>query len=205
MTIRDRIKELRRVPASDLRANPRNWRRHPEVQQRALQGVLAEIGFADAVIARETPDGLELVDGHLRKDIMGDQEVPVLIVDVTEAEADKMLVTLDPLAAMAQTDSDALLPLLEHATFEDQAVTDLLEALANGERLPMPDLTGYPGLADGDKSPLGQMTFTVTDSQRNSIEAALTKAKRASSFDGTGNENSNGNALALIAMEYERS
>ena len=60
--IKDRVKELRRVPASELRANPKNWRRHPPAQQAALRGVLEDIGFADAVIARETPDGLELID-----------------------------------------------------------------------------------------------------------------------------------------------
>ena len=89
------------MPASQLLEHPRNWRRHPEAQSAAMRGVLAEIGFADAVIARETPDGLMLIDGHLRRDVMGDQEVPVLVVDVTAEEADKMLLTLDPLAMMA--------------------------------------------------------------------------------------------------------
>jgi hypothetical protein len=30
--IRDRIIELRRVRAGDLLPNPKNWRRHPDVQ-----------------------------------------------------------------------------------------------------------------------------------------------------------------------------
>ena len=96
--MKDRVKELRRVPASELRANPKNWRRHPPSQEAALRGVLEDIGFADAVIARETADGLELIDGHLRQEVMGDQSIPVLIVDVTEEEADKILLTHDPLA-----------------------------------------------------------------------------------------------------------
>ena len=141
MEIRDRVKELRRVPASELRANPKNWRRHPATQEAALRGVLGDIGFADAVIAREAEGGLELIDGHLRQEIMGDQLVPVLIVDVTEEEADKMLLTIDPLAAMAHADQDSLLSLLHSTQFADQAVNDMLEALANGERLPMPELT----------------------------------------------------------------
>ena len=58
MQIRDRIKELRRVPASELLPNPKNWRTHPVAQQDALRGVLAEVGYADALIARETPEGL---------------------------------------------------------------------------------------------------------------------------------------------------
>ena len=141
MVMKDRIKELRRVPASELRANPKNWRRHPPAQEAALRGVLDEIGFADALIARETDDGLELIDGHLRQEVMGDQPVPVLVLDVTEDEADKLLLTLDPLAMMAHADTDQLLELLRDNPFESQAVADMLEALVNGERLPMPDLT----------------------------------------------------------------
>jgi len=66
MQIRDRIKELRRVKASDLLPNPKNWRTHPVAQQDGLRTMLAKVGYADAVIARETPDGLMLIDGHLR-------------------------------------------------------------------------------------------------------------------------------------------
>lgn len=59
--VRDRIRELRRVPASSLLPNPRNWRTHPRGQQDALKGILTEIGYADALLARETPEGLVLV------------------------------------------------------------------------------------------------------------------------------------------------
>jgi len=140
MVMRDRVKELRRVPASELRKNPRNWRTHPPAQEAALKGVLAEIGFADAMIARETEDGLELIDGHLRREVMGDQEVPVLVLDVTEEEADKLLLTYDPLAAMAHADMNNLLALASLTEFESPAVFDMLEALINGERDVMPML-----------------------------------------------------------------
>ena len=130
--IRDRIVELRRVKASDLIPNPKNWRRHPDYQSDALRGVLSEIGYADALLARETPEGLVLVDGHLRAETTPDMMVPVLILDVDEAEADKILLTLDPLAAMARPDMDALTDLLGDVTFESPAVDTMLEALANG-------------------------------------------------------------------------
>src|SRR5580658_3317170 len=97
-TIRDRIKELRRVAARELVPNPKNWRRHPARQAAALRGVLQEIGYADALLARELPDGrLMLIDGHLRAETTPDAVVPVLILDVSDAEADKILMTLDPL------------------------------------------------------------------------------------------------------------
>ena len=81
LQIRDRIKELRRVKASKLLRNPKNWRLHPRPQTQTMLGILAEIGCADALLARELPDGsLMLIDGHLRADVMPDMEVPVLIV-----------------------------------------------------------------------------------------------------------------------------
>ena len=130
MHIRDRIKELRRVPARSLAHHPRNWRTHPKAQQEALKGVLTEIGWADAVIARERPDGsLELIDGHLRAGTDPDAAVPVLVLDVTEEEADKLLVTIDPLAAMATTDAAKLETLLSSVSFKAEEVARMLDGL----------------------------------------------------------------------------
>src|SRR5208282_6412821 len=107
--IRDRIRELRRVPASTLVHNPKNWRRHPKLQVEALRGLLTEIGYADALLARELPDGrLMLIDGHLRKDTTPDAHLPVLVLDVNAEEADKLLLTLDPLASLAESDAERI-------------------------------------------------------------------------------------------------
>jgi len=129
MKIRDRIKELRRVKASELISNPKNWRTHPQHQQDALRGVLAEVGYADALIARETPEGLMLVDGHLRAETTPDSEVPVLILDVTAAEADIILGTLDPLASMAEADTEALRELVDGISITDESIQSLLESV----------------------------------------------------------------------------
>jgi hypothetical protein len=55
MKIRDRIKELRRVKASELIPNEKNWRRHGKAQSAALKGLLAEIGYADALTHASCP------------------------------------------------------------------------------------------------------------------------------------------------------
>ena len=135
----DRVVELRRVRASEIRPNPHNWRRHPEAQSAALQGVLEDIGFADAVIARETPDGLELIDGHLRQELLQDDLIPVLVVDISEEEAKRMLVTLDPLAAMAETNHDALDSLLSSLEWSNEAVVAMLQDLTPRELVPLPE------------------------------------------------------------------
>jgi hypothetical protein len=129
MKVRDRIKELRRVPASELIPNPKNWRTHPVSQKQALKGVLAEIGYADALIARETPDGLMLIDGHLRAETTPDSEVPVLVLDINEEEADLMLATLDPLAAMAESDDQSLRTLVNNLEIESVSVHEMLEGI----------------------------------------------------------------------------
>ena len=132
MQFKDRIKELRRVRASELLPNPRNWRRHPEGQSNVLRGALEEIGYADALIAYETPDGLMLIDGHLRAETTPDMEVPVLVTDLDEQEANALLATLDPLAAMADPDQDKLTALLETVTSSNDSMNALLETLKDG-------------------------------------------------------------------------
>jgi len=130
MTIKDRIRELRRVPARELRPNPKNWRTHPKAQQDALKGILAEVGFADALLAREMPDGsLQLVDGHLRAETTPDMSVPVLILDLNDEEADKLLASLDPLAALAMPDAAKLGELLGSVTTASEGLKALFDDL----------------------------------------------------------------------------
>jgi DNA modification methylase len=133
--IRDRIRELRRVSAKELLANPKNWRRHPKAQADALRGLLTEIGYADALLARELPDGqLMLIDGHLRKDTTPDAMLPVLVLDVNAEEADKLLLTLDPLASLAESDAERIGALLQTVRTDSAAVEELFRRTA-GDRL----------------------------------------------------------------------
>jgi hypothetical protein len=132
MNIRDRVKELRRVKASELRPSPFNWRAHPTEQLDALRGILAEVGFAGASLTRELEDGsLELIDGHARAEVSGDAMVPVLILDVSEDEAKKILATFDPIGAMATADSAKLDELLKEVSFSNDAVNALLDSVAH--------------------------------------------------------------------------
>jgi hypothetical protein len=141
MHIRDRIKDLRRVKASELRPHPKNWRTHPAAQQDALRGVLAEIGYAGALLARELPDGsLQLIDGHLRAETTPDADVPVLVLDLDEQEAAKLLALHDPLAAMAEANDEVLAELLAQVETENDAVQSLLDRMLGDSEL-VPDET----------------------------------------------------------------
>lgn len=92
--------------------------------------MLDEVGFADALLARELPDGaLELIDGHLRAETAAQDEVPVLVLDLDDEEADKLLALLDPLAGLAETDRDALADLAARIETESTALRGILAAL----------------------------------------------------------------------------
>jgi len=131
MKIKNRIKELRYVKASEIAPNPKNWRTHPKEQADALRGVLAEVGMADAVLARELEDGsLMLIDGHMRAETLGDEDVPVLVLDVTEQEADKLLAVFDPISSMAGVNRNSLEELLSGIATDSDPLNSLLEQLA---------------------------------------------------------------------------
>jgi DNA modification methylase len=95
-----------------------------------MRVVLKEIGYADALLAREDENGkLVLIDGHLRADTTPHEMVPVLVLDVNEAEGQKILATLDPLAAMAEVDDEALEQLITEIAPDSLEFGDLLASL----------------------------------------------------------------------------
>src|SRR5947209_5605684 len=112
--VRNRIKAHRRVRAGDLVPHEFNFRAHPELQRAALLALYCQVGFARSLLAYELPDGrLKLIDGHLRRDLDPNMEVDVEVLDVDDDEARALLLSLDPLAALAQTQDQIQQRLME--------------------------------------------------------------------------------------------
>lgn len=146
MKIRDRIKEFRRIPVSQLRPNPKNWRTHPDSQKNVLKGMFSEIGYADALLAREKSDGsLELLDGHLRAETTPDQDVPVLILDLDDAEADKFLALFDPITNLAGEDTELLAELIASVETDNDAIKSMFDEMLSGpEEITVDDFDNQP-------------------------------------------------------------
>ena len=187
MQVRDRVVELRRVRAGDLLPNPKNWRRHPPQQQNALRAMLADVGYADALLARETAAGLMLVDGHLRAETTPDSLVPVLVLDVDEVEADKLLATLDPLAGMAVADEEALSELMASVSIPSEDLLRELERLSGQDGPPqgltdpdaVPAVPEEPVTKPGDLWVLGEHRVLCGDATDANALAHLMAGERA--------------------------
>jgi ParB-like chromosome segregation protein Spo0J len=192
MPVRDRVKELRRVRAGELKGAPWNWRRHGDRQRNAVVGSLEELGITDPLKARELPDGtLELWDGHLRQDILArvgpDTLIPVIVTDLTESEAKKANLIHDPLAELAESDAEKLDSLIQSVDTDNAALAELLDDLAGtATEGVIQDLadgsTGESGDDDEDaeEQPAAEyrhLTLALTVAQELEVRKAIKTAK----------------------------
>lgn len=183
--VRDRVKELRRVKAKELRKNPKNFRHHPAQQREAFRSVVNQIGFCGACLAREENGEVLLIDGHMRADeVHEDAEIPCLILDVTAEEADLLLATHDPIGLMADNDSQQLYELLQGVDTVDGSLHALWSQIidkADVELEPRAGAAGGEGSAAAEY-PLAPMPgekydyvviFCGTDVDTNSLHQLL--------------------------------
>mgnify|MGYP001603774443 FL=1 len=129
--IRNRIIEVKRIRFGDIKKHERNPRIHGEAQRQAFRGSVRELGFTSMPLAymSERAGGLCWADGHLRGSEVAGYEGDVAILDINDAEADKLLLYADPIASMAEYESQQLSGLLADIGSEDEALRELLAEL----------------------------------------------------------------------------
>ena len=100
-------------------------------------------GFCPSLLAYELPDGrLELIDGHLRRDLDPDMEVEVEILDVNDTEARRLLLSSDPLAALAENQEQLQRRLLELTPTVNPELREMWERAAANAVGPPPKPSG---------------------------------------------------------------
>ena len=113
---RERVQKFERIRVGDILANDRNAKNHPKKQNDAVSQSLDTIGKAGTLMAyysARNGGNLTLWDGHARQGLNQNEIWWVAITDLTDAEADQMLLTYDPIAAMAEWDKELLSQLLD--------------------------------------------------------------------------------------------
>jgi hypothetical protein len=103
------------LPPSKLREHPLNFRMHPENQKTVVQSLLEKFGIVDALAVYKTKgDQFMIVNGHLRKDLLSDEkQIPCLVLDINDAEAEAVLAVWDESSKMAVVDERGFDKLLK--------------------------------------------------------------------------------------------
>lgn len=179
---------------------PRNPRQIKGAEVARLQQSLTDFGQVEPIAIG--PDN-ELYNGHQRLKSWaakyGDIEVDVRVSSrpLTEKEREKLTIFLHKGAA-GEWDFDLL---------SEWDVPDLLDwGFSEPELQLTPDADDWGAamgkLPDEDRAPFQQMTFTLHDTQAETVREALAASKALGTFVETENENSNGNALARICEMF---
>ena len=185
---------------SDLKPAPYNPRTSTKKQEQKLQESLTKFGVVEPIIFNKQTG--YIVGGHFRvRELkkLGYKEVECVIVDLNEADEKELNIRLN--ANTGDWDWDTLA--------NEWRVEDLTEwglDIPNFDEVSLSDEFSEDfSLPDGDKAPFQQMTFTLADEQAEQIKNAIADIKRTDEYkyaETMGNENSNGNALYLIVMQW---
>ena len=173
-----------------------NARTHSDDQIKKIQASIREFGFVNPVLIDK---GYGIIAGHARVEAAkreGMTEVPCVWVEhLTEAQKKAYILADNKLAELAGWDFDLL--SFELAELADFGMADF------GFEIYSPDDYGTDfELPSGGKEPFQQMTFMLANEQAEVIKNAL-KESKGEKYENFGNQNTNGNALYRVVMEWE--
>lgn len=185
---------------SDLKPAPYNPRKSNKNQEKKLQESLTKFGVVEPIIFNKQTG--YIVGGHFRvRELkkLGYKEVECVIVDLSEEDEKELNIRLN--ANTGEWDWDALANEWEADLLQEWGLD-----VPGFEGVGLSDEFGEDfSLPDGDKAPFQQMTFTLADEQAEQIKNAIADIKKTDEYkyaETMGNENSNGNALYLIVMQW---
>lgn len=190
---------IKKIKISEIKPNPNNPRLIKDDKFRKLVKSIQE--FPDMLNVRPIVVNKDMVvlGGNMRLKAIkeaGHSEVAIEIVDWTEDQQKQFIVKDN--ASFGEWDWSDLANNWDSEELTDWGV-DII-GFSNVE-----DLGEDFSLPNGDKSPFQQMTFTLADEQAEQIKNAIEEIKRTEEYkyaETMGNENSNGNALYLIVMQW---
>lgn len=194
--------QIQQMPIEALVPYARNSRVHSEAQVAEIASSIREFGFTNPVLI--DADG-GIIAGHgrvLAARLLKLPEVPCIELGyLTDVQKRAYVIADNRLALKSDWNEELLRSELEGLAEEGFDIN-----LTGFDELPAVEgLDEMPELPDGDKEPFQQKTFTLHDEQAAIVDDAVTLARTNPLVDTGLNENSNGNALALICGEWLKS
>ena len=193
----------------DLIPDPSNLRLHPARNHQAVMDSIKAFGIRKPVVAHEGSKIVYAGNETLACAIeLGYEEIPVAWIpkEVPPEKCKAYAVADNRTTDLSVFDDEALseflmeLPELE---IDPEIVgfnQEEFEALTQFFDI---DQTDYPNLPEGERNRFVQRMFTLSTSQAETVDRIIKEVKAKSDFEGLDNENSNGNALYLLACHYE--
>lgn len=197
--------EYKTVTTDSLIPYARNSRTHSAEQVAQIAASIKEFGFLNPIII-DGDNGI--IAGHGRvmaAQKLGMETVPVIEAShLTDAQRRAYIIADNRLALDAGWDEEML--RIEFAELEslgfDLELTGFTLDEIGALDFDSDCEIDMPVLKDGDKEPYQQRTFTLHDEQAAIVDDAVTLARTSPLADTRLNENSNGNALALICQQW---
>lgn len=196
---------IKKVKTSDLIPYANNSRLHSDDQVLQIASSIKEFGFLNPIII-DGDNGI--IAGHGRvmaAKKLGIDELPCVDAShLTGAQKKAYVIADNKLALNSEWDYDVLrieLNILDDFGFDLDLTgfsADELDSLTFDDDCE----AEMPALKDGEKEPYQQKTFTLHDEQAAIVDDAITLARSNPLADTGLNENSNGNALALICEQW---
>jgi hypothetical protein len=205
---------MAKIKFKDIKPDSRNTNKHTEYGMHTLDNSLEQVGIIESVTISN--DNV-IISGNARHEKIGQKFTNDAIIVETDGTTPVVIKRTDIESGTKEFHKASI--LANTVAQKNQNIdVELVEVIANEFEFEVEEVfvdvnnvsdsdefgTDF-NLPDGDKAPFQQMTFTLADEQAEQIKNAISDIKQTEEYkyaETMGNENSNGNALYLIVMQW---
>lgn len=185
--------------------NPRKELTADDREYQKIKTSIETFGYVDPIIINKDKT---IIGGHQRLNVLRDlgyTDIDVIEIDIDKTKEKALNVALNKISG--EWDIDKLGLLLNELKTDnfDLDITGFDADELDGILFNVDELDDTFDLKDGDRTPIQTMSLTFSDDQAEIINEAIDKMKQKDTYknyEDPINENSNGNALYLVVLEW---
>lgn len=185
--------------------NPRKELTPDDREYQKIKTSIETFGYVDPIIINKDKT---IIGGHQRLNVLRDlgyTDIDVIEIDIDKTKEKALNIALNKISG--EWDIDKLGLLLNELKTDnfDLDITGFDADELDGILFNVDELDDTFDLKDGDRTPIQTMSLTFSDDQAEIINEAIDKMKQTDTYknyEDPINENSNGNALYLVVLEW---